>query len=56
MIIISGDMESLLLSSETRSLFLDDLMELKEFLTWRVYELTREDGKVGDVASCGIMM
>ena len=39
----AGDLESMLLNSATRSLFLDDVMELKEFVSWRLRELTRTD-------------
>lgn len=36
------DLESVLSCSVTRSLFLDDVMELNEFLSWRVHELSRD--------------
>jgi hypothetical protein len=38
-----GDLDSLLAGSATRALFLDDVMELKEFLWWRVRELSRDE-------------
>jgi hypothetical protein len=39
----AGDLETLLSSPVTRALFLDDIMELKEFISWRLRELTRTD-------------
>lgn len=34
--------DTILSSSSTRSLFIDDVMELKEFLSRRVHELTMD--------------
>ena len=41
-----SDMDSLLSSTKTRNLFLDDLMELKEFLSQRIRELSTETSGV----------
>ena len=37
---VESDRDTLLLSSPTRGLFLDNLLELQEFLTWRLRELS----------------
>lgn len=40
---IDTDLQTLLESTHTRNLFLDDLLELKEFLNQRLQELTSEN-------------
>lgn len=40
------DLETVLGSTHTRNLFLDDLMELKEFLAQRISELSKESSSM----------
>ena len=49
------DLQTLLDSTHTRNLFLDDLMELKEFLGQRIHELSTESSSMlvyGQVYKC----
>ena len=51
----AGEMETLLSNPVTRALFLDDAMELKEFITWRLRELTmRTDNVLSGQVSHGV--
>ena len=47
-LILDPDLETLLGSSHTRNLFLDDVMELKEFLAQRIHELSTESSSMLD--------
>ena len=43
LVAIDADLQTLLESTHTRNLFLDDLLELREFLNQRLQELTSEN-------------
>ena len=43
---LDADLETLLDSTQTRNMFLDDIMELKEFLGQRINELSQESSSM----------
>ena len=51
---LSAELETLLSNTSTRNLFVDDVIELKEFLSWRIRELSKDsesDVLFGQVSS-----
>ena len=49
-----AELDTLLSNTSTRNLFLDDVIELKEFLSWRIQELSKDaesDVLLGQVSS-----